>query len=224
MGVFDIFNSNDQQKAASDQTSALNQGFNQYSGFAGQGRDAINANYADALKPFQQNYDATSGGATNYAALLGVPGAGGSGGGATPNLQDLLAKIPGYQFVLDQGSQNVMRNAAATGTTASGGTLDALQKQGQGQASQNYFNYLQALQPLINASGNAATGIAGVKTGQGNALNQSFGNQGGAALGTAAGIGNAQAQADLAPLTASGNFWGALTGAAKSGLQTAAMV
>lgn len=55
----------------------------------------------------------------------------------------------------------------------------------------------------------AATGIAGVNTGLGTALNQNLGQQASSAYGTQTGIGNANANANLASLTASGNIIGA---------------
>ena len=195
MGIFDIFGTSDQNKAAADQTAALTKGYSQYGDLAGQGRNALQTNYDAALPAYQQNYNTANAGQNQYAALLGIGGQGGSapgaagtgaapgtapgggppaagGGTGTMDLQALLSKIPGYQFALDQGSQNVLRNGAATGTTASGGTLNALQQQGQGAASQNYFNYLNALQPFLGQANSAAGGIAGVNTGLGNALNR----------------------------------------------------
>jgi hypothetical protein len=115
---------------------------------------------------------------------------------------------------LDQGNQNILRNQAATGQLNSGATNLDLQKFGQGLASQNYFNYASQLQPFLGAANSAAGGIAGVKTGQGNALNQSLTGQGNAAAGAGIATGNANANADLAGLNASGNTIGALFGGA----------
>jgi hypothetical protein len=90
--------------------------------------------------------------------------------------------------------------------------------------------------PFLNAANTGAQNIANVNTGLGNAqsgnfmnqgsllntnamnlgnnLNSSFTTQGNAAYGTQAGIGNANAQADLAGLTQSGNILGAGLGGA----------
>jgi Chaperone of endosialidase len=138
----------------------------------------------------------------------------GFGPQGSAGIQSTLANLPGYQFALDQGSQNVLRNAAATGTTASGATLNALQTQGQGIANQNYNNYVSQLQPFLGAANTGASNISGVNMGQGNQLNSSFTTQGNAAYGTQAGIGNANAQANLAGLTQSGNIFGAGMGLA----------
>lgn len=144
----------------------------------------------------------------------------GFGPQGSAGIQDTLQNLPGYQFALNQGSQNTLRNANAAGTGISGGTLNALQQQGQGLASQNYNNYVSQLQPFLGASNTGAANIAGTQTGLGNQLNQSYQTQGNAAYGTQAGIANAQAQAALAGLTQSGNILGAGLGAAGGLLQS----
>ena len=170
---------------------------------------------------------AAAGGQTPDAAAAApaAPGApaGAAGGSAGPNgpnsMQQTLQSIPGYQFALNQGAQNVMRNQAATGQLNSGATNLDLQAQGQGLASQNYFNYVNALQPYLQSSNANAQGIGGLYSGLGNAINQNFNTQGAAAYGTQAGIGNAYANADYANLASSGAIWGALTGGLGSALK-----
>jgi hypothetical protein len=72
------------------------------------------------------------------------------------------------------------------------------------------------LQPFLGAAGNAASGVAGVDTGLGNALNQNQQNLGQAQLAGQMGIGNAQANADLSKVNTSANLLGALAGGAKA--------
>lgn len=50
---------------------------------------------------------------------------------------------PSYQWRLDQGSENINRNAAASGSLASGNVLAALQDYGQHQASTEFQNEFQ---------------------------------------------------------------------------------
>jgi hypothetical protein len=207
MGVFDIFGTGDQQKAAQDQIAGINQGYSQLSDLFGQGRSALNTNYAAALQPLTNTYNQAQGGTTQLGNLLGLNGASGNA-----SAQNTLQNMPGYQFALDQGAQNVMRNQAATGQLDSGATNLDLQKQGQGLASQNYFNYAQQLQPYLQAQQNTGGQMAGVNTGLGNQLNANLVNQGNAAYGSQVGIGNANAQADLAGLTQSQNILGAAGG------------
>jgi hypothetical protein len=207
-GLFDIFSNKDQQQAANDQIGGINQGLGDLSNYYGQGRDAINQNYGEALKPFQQNFTRDTAGADQLAKLLGF-GPGGSG-----DIQNTLRNMPGYQFTLDQGNQNLLRNQAATGQLNSGATNIDLQNYGQGMADKNYSNYVNQLMPFLGAAGNDASGIAGVRTGQGNALNSSLMNEGNAYMSGDIGKGRAQGNADMANLDASKNMWGALSGAA----------
>jgi hypothetical protein len=210
-GLFDIFSNDDQRKAADDQIAGINKGYGELSDLFGQGRGAINTNYADALAPYTKNFGDASGGVDQLKKLLGI-GPGGSG-----DIQKTLENLPGYKFTLDQGNENILRNRAATGQLDSGGTNLDLQKFGQGTASKNFGDYVQMLMPFLGAANSAAGGTAAVKTGQGNALNANLTNQGNAAYGAQTSIGNANANADLANLTGSQNLWGAIGGAAKTG-------
>jgi hypothetical protein len=291
MGIFDIFSTDDQQKAAADERAGLTQGFNQLSDLFnqgrnaisdlsgqgrsalsdlfnqgsstlsdlsgqgrsalsdlfGQGRNAIGTNYAAALAPFTQNFNTATGGVNAYANASGA-----NGGAGVADALKAFTDSPGYQFTLDQGNQNVLRNQAATGQLNSGATNVDLLKYGQGLAGTQFQNYVQNLLPFLNMSQNSAQGIGSVNTGQGNALNANLTGQGGAinsslqgqgaalntnltnqggainsslqgqgaalnanlvnqgnaAYGTQAGIGNANAQADLAGLTQSQNIIG----------------
>jgi Chaperone of endosialidase len=212
MGIFDIFDTADQRKAADDQIRGIQTGYSQLSDLFGQGRGAINTNYADALAPFTQNFNTSSGGVNAYANASGANG----GAGVADALKQFTSS-PGYQFQLDQGNQNILRNQGATGQLNSGATNIDLDKFGQGLAGTQFQNYVQNLLPFLQMSQNSAAGIGGVKTGQGNQLNTSFTGQGNAAAGAQTAIGNANANADLAGLTASGNIFGALGGLAKAG-------
>jgi hypothetical protein len=84
-------------------------------------------------------------------------------------------QTPGYQFALQQGTQAIDANAAATGNLMSGTTGTALQKYGQGLAQnayqQTYQNALNAYQTNVGAAQGAAnTGLS--STGQLASANQ----------------------------------------------------
>lgn len=205
MGIFDIFGTGDQQAAANAQIQGLQQGYGQLSDLLGQGRSALTTNYAEALKPLTQQQGTNTAGSDQLAALLGLkPGT---------NIQDVLSSLPGYQFALNQGTQNTLRNQAASGQLNSGATDKAIADYTTGLAGQNYNNYVSQLQPFLGAANTGASNIANVNQNLGNQLAQSYGTQGAAAYGTQAGIGNARAQADLSGLTQSGNIIGAGLGA-----------
>lgn len=75
---------------------------------------------------------------------------------------------PGYQFALGQGQQAVTRGAAATGGLYSTNTLNQLDSNAQGFASQQYQNYVQQLFSLAGIGGSAIAGTQGAATTAGN--------------------------------------------------------
>lgn len=214
MSLFDIFDNNAQTQAAGAQTAGINAGYSALSNLYGQGQNALTTNYAAGLQPFQTNYNNAQAGVTQYGNALGLNGPQGSAA-ATAAFQ----ANPGYNFQLNQGTQNVLRNQSATGALASGATDTALNNYAQGQANQGWTSYLSALQPYLNQSNAAATGIGTLDSGLGTNLANSFNTQGNAAYGAQTSIGNANANADLGNLNASANTLGALTGAAGMGAQ-----
>jgi hypothetical protein len=106
----------------------------------------------------------------------------------------------------------VNAQAAASGNNASGNQLLALNKVNQGLADSTSNNYISQLQPFLGAANSAAGGIAGVNMGQGNAVAGQQDMLAQLGYQTQTGIGNANANADLAGLQASGNFWNMLGG------------
>jgi hypothetical protein len=131
-----------------------------------------------------------------------------------------IAKQPGYQFLMDQGTQAAQRAAYAPGGVGAGGQLSAdLMKYGQGLADQFYqqqiseLSYLagagispanpaQALQGKGGAATSLGSSIAGLTSGLGGTiglLSKLFGGGGGG--GGAAGSGlTPQEQTDLTSL------------------------
>lgn len=210
-----IFTTDAADKAAADQKAAIQQGKLEATGALGSGRDALTTNYTAALQPFQTNYDVANKGQQAYADITGVNGPEAAAAART-NFQ----YSPAYQGVLDQGSQNVLRNQSATGALASGATLGALQQLGQTQASGEWDKYINRLQPFLGQANSSAAGIAGVDTGLGTALNNSYGTQANLDYTSNTDQGKAQANADLAANQASANLWGLgtkLAGAATGG-------
>lgn len=150
--------------------------------------DATKANagnyFTAGLDPFMTNLKTDQAGQDAYADATGVNGATGYA-----RALDNFHAGPGYQFLLDQGTQAALRGASGAGTLASGGTLVDLQNMGQGLANQQWSSYLSSLQPFLGQSTANAQGAAGVNTTAGT---------------TAAGIGTAQAgtTADLGKTSA----------------------
>lgn len=211
MGFFDIFTNKNAQDAANIQTQGAQQAYSDLSNQFGAGRSALTSNYTQALQPFLQLGQTGRAGTSALTDALGITG-------DPSQVQAKLAATPGYQFALDQGTQNVLRNQAATGQLASGKTNLDLQRYGQGLADQTYQQYVQNLTPFLNVASNAASGGANLLAGLGSGLNQSFETQGNAAYGADTSAANAQANAALANNQASANIWGALMNGAKLGV------
>ena len=74
---------------------------------------------------------------------------------------------PGYQFAVNQGTQAINRQAAATGNLYTPNTLDSVGGYVAGTASQNYNNYVQQLLSTagLGSSANTANANAQLQTG-----------------------------------------------------------
>jgi hypothetical protein len=212
MSTFDpfaAFSSGPGQQAAADQISADQRAYSDLSQQFGQGRDALTQYYTLGLDPYTKNFNNAQLGTTALGNALGL-------GGATGNAAATAAfqNNPGYQFALQQGLNAANAKAQATGMGASGNNLIDLNNYAQGQANQGWNQYIQNLQPYLGAANNAASGIAGVNTGLGNALNANYMGQGNAAYGADTSEGKAQAGGDMASYNASANLIGAGLGLA----------
>jgi hypothetical protein len=202
MGLFDgIFNNNNADDARAAQISGLNQGYGMATGAINTGQTNANTDYAAALTPTQTNLSATQPAQSLYFDALGANGQQGY-----TNAVNAFHTSPGYQFSLDQGSQNLERNKNAIGALASGGTMADLQTLGIGTADQEFQKWLTNLAPSIGASTQNAGTAAMVDTSKAGTdvdLAKTLANLGWS-LGT--GTGNAEANADLAKTNVSGNI------------------
>jgi hypothetical protein len=219
-GIFDNllapFSTGPADQAAAAQTQGLNTGYQQLADLYGLGNQTLASNYAQGLQPFQQNFANAQQGQTALGNALGLNGPSGNAA-ATQAFQN----NPGYQFLINQATQGVDRNQAAAGMLGSGNTNLDLANQISGIANQGWNQYIQNLQPYQGAAQNAAQGIGGLFSGLGQGINQNVTNQGQAAYGTQAGIGNANANAALAQYQAGNNLWGLLGGIGKLGVSGA---
>lgn len=206
MGFFDnlmsVFSDQPAKDAAAAQTAGLNKGYDQASGSINQGIDALKTNYTAALQPFMANYANANAGTTALGNALGLNGQGGNDAAVAAFMNN-----PGYTFQRDQGNAAVNAAAAASGTNASGNQLLELSKFNQGLAGNSWGQYVNSLQPFLGASNAAAGGIAGVNTGLGNAVAGQYDTMGQLGWQQQTGIGNANANADLAKYQAGNNIW-----------------
>lgn len=203
--IFDLFSNNNAQDAANAQIAGINAGQANASTELNNGLNLATGSYNAGLQPFQANYATDQLGQNAYADATGANGAAGNAR-AVQNFQT----GPGYQFQLDQGTQNALRNQASTGQLASGATNVDLQNLGQGMANQSWQQYITNLQPFLGAAGQSAAGIGGLYSNLGNLQNQNKGQQASLDYSAATGAGNAQANADLANNAAAANQFGAL--------------
>ena len=207
MGLFDLFSNDKAEEAAQQRNAGLQQGYDALGGLYGQGRDAINTGAATAqgyFAPLMAKYGA---GSSAYGDATGANGAAGQAR-ARANFQT----DPGYGFQQDQGLQALQRTHAAAGNLNSGNADTDTLKFSQGLADQSYGNYVSRLAPYLGMEGNAATGAAGIATGQGNALNQSYMGQGNAANANYTGQGASNAAATMNNYNVGANQLNALTG------------
>jgi hypothetical protein len=112
-----------------------------------------------------------------------------------------------YGFSLDQGLQALNRTHAAAGNLSSGNADTDTLKYATNLANSTYGSYLSGLQPYLGANNSAVSGAAGVATGEGNALNQSYQGQGAAANANYTGQGASNAAADMNNYNISQNLW-----------------
>lgn len=126
--------------------------------------------------------------------LLGLS-EGGDGNGSLMQRfgADQFQADPGYQFRMDEGMRGVEGSAAARGGLLSGAAMKAIQKYGQGLASQEYGNAYNRYTSDQTNDYNRLAGI--VNTGQGatNQLTNAAANYGQQAGSNMIGAGNAQA-------------------------------
>ncbi len=140
-----------------------------YSGFNDQGQNAAQKpqmvsnqmNFNDLYQKANPWGSQTAQYQNKLAQLLETPGA--------------MASNPAYQYSFDQGMEAINRSAAARGQLGSGNRLMELNKFGQGQASQNFFNLANLYSKLAGADSQNAAGAVGAAAsainGQTNALN-----------------------------------------------------
>lgn len=201
-GLFDIFSNDNAEKAAQQRNAGLQQGYDALSSNYGQGRDAITSGYGKAG-------DLYSGLMTSYAPGAGAYGdaSGANGAAGYDRARTNFQTNPGYQFQLDQGQQALNRSHAAAGNLNSGNADADTLKFSQGLANQAYGGYMAGLQPYLAGQAGAVQGAAGVATGQGGALNQSYQGQGTAANSNYTGQGASDAAATMNNYAISGNMW-----------------
>lgn len=123
-----------------------------------------------------------------------------------------------YGINLGEGLQALQRTHAAAGNLNSGNADTDTLKYATDQATKAYNSYLAGLQPYLGAEQGAVSGAAGIATGQGGALNQSYQGQGNAANANYTGQGASNAAATMNEYNISKNMWDGLGKAFGTGM------
>lgn len=213
MGLFDLFSNDKAEEAAAQRNAGLQQGYDALSTNFGQGRDAINAGAATAQGYYAPLMAKYGGGSNAYGDYSGANGAEGLQR-ATQNFKN-SGQYGVYGVGLNEGLQALQRTHAAAGNLSSGNADADSIKFAQDQASKAYGAYGAGLQPYLGAEQGAVGGAAGIATGQGGALNQSYMGQGAAANANYTGQGASNAAATMNNYNVGQNQLNALTSVAK---------
>lgn len=222
MGLFDIFDSEDDERAAREAAAARVAGFNTgrddaYSQLD-TGLNAASGYYDKALVPFT---DLLQRGTKGYDTYLDATGVNGAEGLARAG--ELYKSIPGYSAGLDTGLDLLERRAAARGDLGGGNTSADTIKYASDYDASRYKDFLTSLTPNIGVATGAATGSSNVLQNQGNLYSNVGSQKANYGYQAATGAGQAEAggieAAQKAREQASGNFWNALMGGANLALK-----
>jgi hypothetical protein len=215
MSLFtDLFSTKPAEQAAQDQIAGYKTGLTNANSTLTNAQTNADSLYSQASAPYTTLMSSTKAGSDAYGDATGANGAEG-----LARAKALYQADPGYSGGLTTGIDQVMRTAAARGDTGGGNTSADMIKFASDYDNQKYSSYVSGLAPYLSANQNAVSGYAGTKTGQAALDTGIAGQQATNQWNAATGSGNAQAQADLAPYSASSNFWGALMGAGNMALK-----
>lgn len=217
MGIFtDLFSAKPAQEAAAAKAQGFATGNTTAQTALDAGQTQATPLYGQAYAPFGSLINSTGQGATAYGNATGVNGQSGIDS-ATANFKSM----PGYQGGLDTGVNQVLRTAAQRGDVGGGNTSADEIKFASDYDAGKYGNYVAGLAPYLGANQSAAAGGAAVLGAQAGATQATAGQKAQFGYNAATGTGQANADAALAPYTASQNFWSALMGVGKLGASAA---
>lgn len=212
MGLFtDLFSSKPAEEAAKAKAAGYTAGNTAATGALDQGQASADALYGQAYAPYTGLIDSTGRGAAAYGDASSANGMEG-----LDRAKALFTATPGYTSGFDLLTDANDRRAASRGILASGNTIADTAKLATTYADQNYGNYVNRLSPYLSANNSAISGAAGVKGAQAGTDMAAAGQRAQYGYNSATGVGNANADAALAPYSASQNFWGALMGGAST--------
>jgi hypothetical protein len=208
MGLFtDLFSTKPAEDAAAAKQAGLTTANINAGADLTAGQTGADALFGKAQGQFGALATSTGRGSDAYGDATGANGADGLAR-AKANFQS----DPGYSGGLTTGIDQVDRTAAQRGDLGGGNTSADTIKFASNYDAQKYGSYVSNLAPYLGANSTAVAGEAGAEGAQAGADLNVAGTKATNDYNTAAGIGNAKADAALAPYSASSNFWSALTG------------
>lgn len=138
--------------------------------------------YLGTAGSYYQPYLATGAGAeTALGSALGT-------NGAAPDYSG-FENMPGYQFAIQQGTQAIQRQAAASGSAYTPNTQAAVGQYVTGTAMQDYNTYIQQLQQAAGVGQTSANQIGNMTYSTGANISQLAANSGQAQAGLYTGAG-----------------------------------
>lgn len=206
----DLFSTQPAQDAANDIKAGYTTGATTANNTLASGQTSADQLYGQAYSPFSSLISSTGAGATAYGNATGVNGqAGIDAAGST------FKSLPGYSGGLTTGIDQVMRTNAAAGNLGGGNNTADEIKFASDYDANKYGNYVSSLAPYLGANQSAISGAASVLGNEATTNTAIAGQQAQNSNAAAVGAGNAQGQADLAPYSASQNFWSSMLGLGK---------
>ncbi len=206
----DLFSTKPAEEAAKAKAAGFTAGNTAAQGALDTGLAAATPLYGQAYGDFSTLAGKFGAGQDSYNDATGVNGqAGIDRAGST------FRSLPGYSGGLTTGIDALNRGAAARGMLAGGNTSADTIKFASDYDANKYGNYLTALAPNLSGALSSTAGGAGVLGNEATANLNTGAQKAQYGYNSATGIGSANADAALAPYSASQNFWSALGGAAK---------
>src|SRR5215471_114475 len=197
------FSTSSIDNATNAQIAAAQAANAQYQSYADKAYGTANQYGSAATTPWSDLYTR---GLKGYDAYADATGANGPEG-MQRAIQNFQAG-PGFNFQLTQGLDALNRAGAAQGL-GTGNILRGAQTFGSGLANTAFKDYVGFLQPFLNQSTAAATGLSNTDMQLANALSAIQLGQGNYAGQTQKDIGTAQAQQAMAPMQIGNNIWNA---------------
>lgn len=207
----DLFSTAPAEEAARQRAAGYSTGKTAATTALDTGLGAATPLYGQAYSDFSKLGAKFGAGQDTYNDATGVNGQSG-----IDRAGSLYKSMPGYSAGLNTGIDTLERRAAARGDLGGGNTSADTIKFASDYDAGKYSSFLSSLAPNLAGATSATAGGAGV-LGSEAAANLGVGQQKAQyGYNAATGTGEANAQAALAPYSASQNFWGALMGGANA--------